>query len=79
MDIGTEISLLVLRWTDWTGTVYLWTVSWMLVGVGVLVISDMNSDEAESWAGAGPGQGSTGLQCYYGAPLLPPSLVIQHA
>ena len=48
-------------------------------GVGVLVISDMNSDEAESWAGAGPGQGSTGLQCYYGAPLLPPSLVIQHA
>ena len=50
-----------------------------LVGVGVLVISDMNSDEAESRAGAGPGQGSTGLQCYYGAPLLPPSLVIQHA
>ena len=38
-------------------------------GVGVLVISDMNSDEAESWAVAGPGQGSTGLQCYYGAPL----------
>ena len=36
-----------------------------MVGVESPVISDMNSDEAESWAGAGPGQGSTGLQCYY--------------
>ena len=30
----------------------------MLVGVRVLVISDMNSDEAESWAGAGGGPGA---------------------
>ena len=36
-----------------------------MVGVESPVISDMNSDEAESRAGAGPGQGSTGLQCYY--------------
>ena len=38
-------------------------IGWLVLRV--LVISDMNSDEAESRAVAGPGQGSTGLQCYY--------------